>query len=181
VVIRATNARHRSYLVKEKDFKEHLPDILLAMDQPSSDGINSYFISKYAREYGLKAALSGIGADEVFGGYDSFNRTAAIKSVSWIPTAIFALAGIFPDDRRKKFKFLGIKNGLGAYLFNRGFFAPSAISKLLDCDESEIDRLLEELKNQLPVFTEKLYPGERVSYMERNFTCKISCLKTRTT
>ncbi len=40
---------------------------------PTTDGINTWFISKYAHEDGLKAVLSGIGGDELFGGYPSFS------------------------------------------------------------------------------------------------------------
>src|SRR6185503_6128868 len=49
------------------DFKAELPRIFAAMDQPTVDGLNSYFISKAAAELGLKVALSGAGGDELFG------------------------------------------------------------------------------------------------------------------
>jgi asparagine synthase (glutamine-hydrolysing) len=177
IIIKATSAHHESYMVTEKDFLDNLPDILLAMDQPSSDGINSYFISKYARKYGLKAALSGIGADEIFGGYQSFNRASAIDSTAWIPKSVFKAAGLFPDDRRKKFKFLALKSVIGEYLFNRGFFAPSTVATLLGCTEREVNVLLDEFNEQVPEFTKKLYAEERASYMECNFYMHNQLLK----
>ena len=42
------------------------------MDQPTVDGLNTWFVSKATRELGLKVALSGLGGDELFGGYSSF-------------------------------------------------------------------------------------------------------------
>lgn len=177
IIIKKTNAIHRSYLVTEDDFKECLPDIMLAMDQPSSDGINSYFVCKYAKEYGLKAAISGLGADELFGGYDSFNRSRHLNSVRRLPGFLFQLAGVFPDDRRKKIKFLGLKGGMGEYLFNRGFFAPSEVAGLLDCSEMEADMALAQMQERLPVFTKKLLPEEKTSYLETNLYMQNQLLK----
>ena len=57
---------------------EELPRIAAAIDQPSIDGINTYFIAKYARAAGTVVALSGLGGDELFGGYDSFARVPAL-------------------------------------------------------------------------------------------------------
>src|ERR1043165_7687818 len=62
-------------------FKAELPKIFDAMDQPSVDGLNSYFISKAAHEHGLKVAMSGTGGDELFGGYTSFRDIPR-----WMPT-----------------------------------------------------------------------------------------------
>ena len=59
-------------LVTRSEFEEDLPRILDAMDQPTIDGINTWFASKAAAERGYKVALSGIGGDELFCGYPSF-------------------------------------------------------------------------------------------------------------
>ena len=65
-------ARHIVRHVDEREFRDDLPTILEAMDQPSIDGINTWFIAKAAREAGLKVALSGLGGDELLAGYPSF-------------------------------------------------------------------------------------------------------------
>jgi asparagine synthase (glutamine-hydrolysing) len=177
IIINKTNAHHRSYLVKEKDFKDCLPDIMDAMDQPSSDGINAYFICKYAKEYGLKVAISGLGADELFGGYASFNRSKTIKSLQRLPGFMFHIAGIFPDDRRKRISFLGLKSGMGEYLFNRGFFTPVEVAELLDCSKDEVDKVLQCAESLLPTFINKLEPSERNSYLETNLYMQNQLLK----
>ncbi len=61
---------HEVVWASETDFE----NILAAMDQPSFDGINTYFISKCASSVGAKVALSGLGGDELLAGYPSFNQ-----------------------------------------------------------------------------------------------------------
>src|SRR5690242_2887463 len=65
-------ARHIVRRVSQREFVEDLPLILEAMDQPSIDGVNTWFVSKAAKEAGLKVALSGLGGDELLAGYPSF-------------------------------------------------------------------------------------------------------------
>lgn len=65
-------SRHTVRWVDRAEFDRDLPAILAAMDQPSIDGVNTWFVSKAARELGWKVALSGLGGDELFGGYPAF-------------------------------------------------------------------------------------------------------------
>ncbi len=64
--------RHSEVRITQADFVRMLPDALDAMDQPSYDGPNTYCVSRAAREDGMTVALSGLGGDEVFGGYHEF-------------------------------------------------------------------------------------------------------------
>lgn len=67
-------SQHTIRRVSQAEFKADLPAILAAMDQPSIDGVNTWFVAKAARELGWKVALSGLGGDELFGGYPSFKN-----------------------------------------------------------------------------------------------------------
>ncbi|WP_165645293.1 asparagine synthase C-terminal domain-containing protein, partial [Oharaeibacter diazotrophicus] len=67
-------ARHVVRTVGAAEYAEDLPRILAAMDQPSVDGVNTWFVAKATRELGLKVALTGAGGDELLGGYDTFHR-----------------------------------------------------------------------------------------------------------
>lgn len=66
---------HHEVLLRPDDLRETLGEAIKRMDQPTSDGINSYIISEAARLAGFTVALSGLGGDEFFGGYGTFQRT----------------------------------------------------------------------------------------------------------
>lgn len=65
---------HQTRRVKGEDFRDEYQRLCAAMDQPSIDGVNTYFVSKVTAETGLKVAMSGLGGDELFGGYQSFRE-----------------------------------------------------------------------------------------------------------
>ncbi|MEQ1474521.1 MAG: asparagine synthase C-terminal domain-containing protein, partial [Candidatus Acidiferrum sp.] len=59
-----------------------LDESLAALDQPTMDGINTYFVSWGAREVGLKVALSGLGGDELFAGYSTFSDVPRFQKLA---------------------------------------------------------------------------------------------------
>lgn len=77
---------HCEIHLSEQEFLETLPGAFCAMDQPTMDGINSYVISKAVKEKGVTVALSGLGGDELFFGYPSFQRMQRVETMAKVPT-----------------------------------------------------------------------------------------------
>jgi len=85
----AFGSDHEVLRLTGPDVLAALPAALEAMDQPTVDGMNTYVVSQAARRAGLTVALSGLGGDELFGGYASFTdvpRAVALRRrFAWLP------------------------------------------------------------------------------------------------
>lgn len=145
IIIKKTGAHHQSYCVSQSEFDKLLPDALQAMDQPSTDAINTYFISKYAHDFGLTAVLSGIGADELFGGYPSIKKAAIKRAMSYLPSSIVSIAGSLSFDKYHKLQYVHDDTSTGEYLFYRGFFDYRSIAAILDAAEDDVRSTIQSL------------------------------------
>ena len=95
-VAAAIRSRHTNVVLSERDFLAQLPGAMMAIDQPTFDAINTYFVSRAARSAGMTVALAGTGGDELFGGYRSFVELPKLMSgTSWLPGGLLdgAIAG----------------------------------------------------------------------------------------
>jgi len=142
IILDETGAENYAHLVKQADFEDALPSILTSMDMPTTDGINTWFISKYAQQSGLKAVLSGLGADELFGGYPSFKRVKYLKYFKKIPGFLLVAISHLSKGAAKRFALLEHDHPLAEYLFLRGVFVPADISKILNIPEKQITQVL---------------------------------------
>lgn len=125
-------AEHSVRVVSKAEFQADLPKILEAMDQPSIDGVNTWFVSKAAHELGLKVVVSGLGGDELFGGYPSFrsipNWRRGLRWTAGLPVAkLFrwcyeALGASLNPKGAGLLEYGG--SYAGAYLLKRGLFMP---------------------------------------------------------
>jgi asparagine synthase (glutamine-hydrolysing) len=77
-IARLFGTEHHEHLLTGEEVARSLPSIISKMDQPTGDGINTYFVSKLAAENGAKVILTGLGGDEIFGGYPSFRQVPAM-------------------------------------------------------------------------------------------------------
>lgn len=100
----AFGVRHRDLQITGDQAQASTLDWLASMDQPSVDGLNTYVISRAVREAGIVVALSGLGGDELFGGYSSFadvpQAMAALRQVMWAPEGLRAWAMSLAAARR---------------------------------------------------------------------------------
>ena len=145
-VARQYGAKHRTIWINREEFRHQYKKLLHAMDQPTIDGVNTFFVSMAARKAGLKVALSGLGGDELFGGYPSFSQIP--KSVN-----ILGWANSFPGlttmsrrlsapiiSRLSSPKYAGLLeyggSYEGTYLLRRALYMPWELSKVMDPDQA---------------------------------------------
>lgn len=167
MLLHRMSCNQHQHLLSEIEFHQHLPHIIRDMDLPSTDGINTWFISKYAKENGLKAVLSGIGGDELYGGYPSFSRMGKVNVLASLPTALLRSKTFSHSKKLRRLSFLSLEGMKGKYLFLRGHFIPSEIARHLDISESQVWEILD----AKPVIEKAavLSVGNQASYMEMNF------------
>ena len=137
---------HTEVMLSGDEMLGRLSEAISALDLPTMDGINTYFVSASAREAGLKVALSGLGGDEVFGGYNSFRRTPQYQRLATVgnrvpagmrsamATAMNEAGGRFmPGDAARKVAALWKDSGSlpDPYYFGRVLFTPEQVSGLL--------------------------------------------------
>jgi asparagine synthase (glutamine-hydrolysing) len=165
MVLHRLACNHHQHLLSEQEFHASFPQILHDMDLPSTDGINTWFISKYAREIGLKAVLSGVGGDELYGGYPSFSRMGKVNMLEKLP-GTFLRRSFSGSKKLRRLAYLSLGGAKGKYLFLRGHFTPVEIAAQLGMSESQVWDIL---KNE-PVLDkiENLSPGNQASWMEMN-------------
>ena len=139
-------ARHEIRRVGRAEFEADLPAIFAAMDQPSIDGVNTWFVAKAAKEAGLKVAISGLGGDELLAGYPSFvdlprwrrrfGALAGIPGVGVLSRSM--LQTLAPGMLRERPKAAGMLEFAGSwpgvYLLRRALFLPHELPALIGPD-----------------------------------------------
>jgi asparagine synthase (glutamine-hydrolysing) len=71
--------RHEVVMLSSGQLRGLLPEALASMDQPTVDGMNTFVISRVGAARGLKVLLTGIGGDELFGGYTTFYKVPMLR------------------------------------------------------------------------------------------------------
>jgi len=127
---------HHELMIGAAAMERALPSIIRRLDAPSADAVNSYFVSQAVAATRIKAVLSGVGGDEMFGGYPSFQRIpAAMRTARWLspmlPVTVIAASAVSDWRARKLQHFAGAGDAASAYRAVRGTFMPEEWPKLL--------------------------------------------------
>jgi asparagine synthase (glutamine-hydrolysing) len=136
-VARTFGTRHHELQVDASHIATDWPRILEHLDQPTIDGVNSYYVSRAVAATGIKAVLSGAGGDELFGGYPSFVRLpralAAKRAIGPLWPLVSPAAGaLMPERLRHRWRHFARANGsfVDAYRVQRGFVLPDELNNL---------------------------------------------------
>ena len=132
--------QHANIAVSEQMVRKELRGFFSAMDQPTLDGVNAYLVSKFAKQGGLTVSLSGLGGDELFAGYSTFQRAQRLEP--WLRrtpgAALRAAAGVAGHltSRWSRLEFLAQPGPAAARLYaaSRALFTPSQVKRLLHPD-----------------------------------------------
>lgn len=189
-VARRFGTEHHEIPVSVDDALAVLPAALRAMDQPTIDGINTYLVSAKARAAGVKVALTGLGADEMFAGYSNFRRVPRmerfVRRFGRLPRfarqPLFGSIALFAgrnDRNRKLAEMMRNRDSIvHPYFLARGLFGRAECEGLFSApdhhaSQQSLDRVLQESVRE----SQLLDPVNRVSYFESYFYMRNTLLR----
>jgi asparagine synthase (glutamine-hydrolysing) len=176
-LVQKFNTEHLELKITSKDFLEHLDNIFYYMDQPTIDGVNTYFVSLIAKKAGLKVVLSGLGGDELFYGYPSFFKLPKILKlkkllkITGIGRLLEAFYKIENIQQNKLAEIIKSKNLTEEYLYYRAIFTEKQIKQIMPNifinQNEKIDENYRQIKNIL----------SQISYLEMQYYLKNQLLR----
>jgi len=194
-IARRFGSEHHEIPVTERDLLLVLPGALHAMDQPTIDGVNTYVVSAKTRAVGVKVALTGLGADEMFAGYSNFRRVPRMEMLSRqlgrLPRLVrrtlslsMALLAGQGDRGRKLAELAASQDSMLHPDFVHPYFLVRTLFGVADCEllfaapdyqasQQSLDRVLQESVAQ----SQSLDPVNRVSYLESLFYIRNTLLR----
>lgn len=200
-VARHFGTEHHEISVSQHDLLAALPEALSAMDQPTIDGINTYLVSAKTQAAGVKVALTGLGADEMFAGYSNFRRVPMMERFSQrfrrLPkltrrtlSAALALFAGKGDRNRKLAEWAAndtdtetddndsaVHSCFHPYFLMRTLFGRAERGALLSERFEYSERALEDLLHESIVQVSNLDPVNRVSYLESHWYMRNTLLR----
>ncbi len=172
----ALGTEHIEIPVSQSDCLSRVRKAVDSLDQPSIDGANTFMVSQAAHEAGLKVALSGLGGDELFGGYPSFGSVPSMSFWSRVAGplktpagALVAVAGGGADRRIDRVGDLlkAPPDLLSTFLVRRRVFSSASIGELVpSCQRRWISGIPEERQQELLKLITAREPLDGVGLLE---------------
>jgi asparagine synthase (glutamine-hydrolysing) len=142
-IARAYGCVHHAIALRADAARDRMAEALGAQDQPSSDGINTFFVSEAVRRSGIKVALSGLGGDELFAGYEKFRYFGLVRRLAGRgPRGVRLSSSSLPSALQNRLAriegLLGGRCGAeGGYAALRSMFNENQVTALLGRSEPE--------------------------------------------
>lgn len=138
-----------------------IDEFFAAMDQPTIDGLNTFLVCRAVRELGFKVALSGLGADELFGGYAVYKQAGGARLASRLPNPVFRQALSVAGRGLNEAKFERVVDNrsdlaeLGRV--SRELRSPAKVEEMAGVAAATTPRI--------PIFSDAIQEGEFAHYM----------------
>jgi asparagine synthase (glutamine-hydrolysing) len=184
---------HHELMVSQEDALSSIPEALSAMDQPTIDGINTWLVSAKARAAGVKVALTGLGADEMFAGYSNFRDVPRLERLSADFTKIPSLlrrpvavaAGVVGGRSDRTRKISQLADELAAnenasthpYFLVRSLFSPAERKALYAGNPESAEGEMAALLEPSVAASANFDPVNRVSYLESHWYMRNTLLR----
>jgi len=160
LIAKKYQTRHHQLMLSSQELLKKIPSILSTLDVPSTDGANSYVVAEMTCQANIKVALSGLGGDELFAGYSTFQRFEQLKKrhFFWKTPLVFRQAGsaviqqfATTNAQLKISNLLEQKSFSMAEIYPifRQLFSKKEINKLLKTNRNNLDVMQQLLMNQV--------------------------------
>ncbi len=161
--------QHETFWIDKSMFQTLSGQFFNDMDQPSTDGLNTWLVAYAAKSLGIKVALSGLGGDEFFGGYPSFSQIplmqSAAKKLSFVPFfgKFFRILTSPIFRQMSSIKYAGLfefgSSLQGAYMLRRGLYMPWEL-------KNSFNEMLPEANNFLQEGFDKLFELDKAKNLK---------------
>lgn len=170
--------------VSKAEFYNDLDSIFESMDQPSIDGINTWYAAKAASECGIKVVLSGVGADELFQGYSYYrtypkfaiilSKVLNFKLFNTIFSCITKIITFFSSNLKWRIISDWMKDLAGGWLVYRAFITPGEISSS-QVDKNNLDNLIQDFRINNKLFSQNTL--DTLTYLDNKYYLKNQLLR----